>query len=56
MNTIEDLPYLRAQAVDLERLLRIAPPAAVIAICQYEEHLNSMKAEIRRLEAGLQSP
>jgi hypothetical protein len=50
MNTIEDLPFLRAQAADLERLIRIAPPEAVIEKFQYEERLREVRSEIRTLE------
>ena len=50
MKTIDDLPFLKAQAADLERLIAIVPPSAVIAKVQYEERLAEVRAEINGIE------
>ncbi len=44
--TPADLPWLKAQAVELERLIRIAPPSALIAKFQYEEQLTVVRNTI----------
>ena len=49
--TPADLPWLKAQAAELERLIRIAPPSAVIAKYQYEEQLAETQAVIQSLES-----
>lgn len=56
MKTIEDLPFLKAQAAELERLIAIAPPTAVIAKYQYEEQVSMVREEIARLEKATQLP
>ena len=56
MKTIEDLPFLKAQAADLERMIRIAPPSAVIAKFQYEEQVSNVREEIARLEEATKNP
>ncbi len=48
--TPADLPWLKAQAAELERLIRIAPPSAVIAKFQYEEQLDDVRDSISILE------
>lgn len=53
MKSDDDLPFLRAQAAELERLIAIAPPSAVIARFQYEERLKDVQALISSVE---QSP
>ncbi len=52
MKTVEDLPFLRAQAAELERLIRIAPPTAVIAKYQYEEQFDDLIQEIQEIVNG----
>ena len=46
MSPEEELGYLKAHAVELERLIRIAPPSAVIGKYQYEQRLENVKSNI----------
>ncbi len=54
MKTIEDLPLLKAQAAELERLIQSAPESAIIARGQYEDQRSVVLDEINRLETQLQ--